>query len=33
VAELIAFARRPEPVVQLTLASLLAVQALEKAPT
>jgi CheY-like chemotaxis protein len=31
VAELIAFARRPEPVVQLTLASLLAVQALEKA--
>ena len=30
VAELIAFARRPEPVVQLTLASLLAVQALEK---
>lgn len=33
VAELIAFARRPEPVVQLTLASLLAVQALEKAPS
>ena len=32
VAELIAFARRPEPVVQLTLASLLAVQALEKGP-
>ena len=31
VAELIAFARRPEPVVQLTLTSLLAVQALEKA--
>jgi len=31
VAELIAFARRPEPVVQLTLAALLAVQALEKA--
>ena len=31
VAELIAFARRPEPVVQLTLASFLAVQALEKA--
>ena len=30
VAELIALARRPEPVVQLTLASLLAVQALEK---
>ncbi|HEY1908187.1 MAG TPA: response regulator [Myxococcaceae bacterium] len=30
VAELIAFARRPEPVVQLTLTSLLAVQALEK---
>lgn len=31
VAELIAHARRPEPVVQLTLTSLLAVQALEKA--
>ncbi len=31
VAELIAFARRPEPVVQLSLAALLAVQALEKA--
>ena len=31
VAELIAHARRPEPVVQLTLASLVAVQALEKA--
>ncbi len=30
-AELIAHARRPEPVVQLTLASLVAVQALEKA--
>jgi two-component system, OmpR family, response regulator len=30
VAELIAFARRPEAVVQLTLAALLAVQALEK---
>ena len=32
VAELIAFARRPEPVVQLTLTSLVAVQALEKGP-
>ena len=31
VAELIAHARRPEPVVQLTLTSLVAVQALEKA--
>ena len=32
VAELLAFASRPEQVVQLTLASLLAVQALEKGP-
>ena len=32
VAELLAFANRPEQVVQLTLTSLVAVQALEKGP-